>query len=435
MSDPTGIAPPSDSPQSSYRFGYRTGFGDGFDAAKEAGAADAKRDHEKKPSAEKKPEGDQPADGKKPDDKKSDGEESDGEESDNKEGNDKKGDGKPPLYKRPVVVLIVIVVVLALIIGGVLFWRQSRRHESTDDAFVDGRASQMAAQVAGRVTKLYVTDNQTVKAGDPLLEIDASDVQARLDQARAQTLQAESQAAQAEAQLEGQRANALQAQAAVRQAEAETNNAAQDLARFRGVDPDAVSRQQYDSAFANARSARARLDAQRSAAAAASAQVRAAQAQVRVAQANVETSRASGASAELQLSYTHVVAPTDGRVTRRSVEVGNVISVGQALLAIVGNDLWVTANYKETQLTEMRIGQPVEVQVDAFPDVKFAAHVDSIQRGTGSYFSMLPAENATGNYVKVVQRVPVKIVFDRPEELRNFAIGPGMSVVPDVRLR
>jgi membrane fusion protein (multidrug efflux system) len=153
---------------------------------------------------------------------------------------------------------------------------------------------------------------------------------------------------------------------------------------------------------------------------------------VRVAEAQVATARADLEAARLLLGYTRVVAPIDGRVTRRAVEVGNVIAVGQPLLAIVGENLWVTANYKETQLTKMRPGQAVAIEVDAYPGVKFAGRVDSVQRATGSYFSMLPAENATGNYVKVTQRVPVKIVFEHPEELRRYAIGPGMSVKPSV---
>jgi membrane fusion protein, multidrug efflux system len=404
----------NDPQQFAYRVGYRTGFGDGFGAAEKANA----------PKSDDKPKDDK-GDDEKDDDKK---------EGDDKD-KDKKDDGKPPIYKRPIVVLIAIVVILALIIAAFLFWRHSRKHESTDDAFVDGNASSMSAQAAGRVTKLYVTDNQQVKAGDPLIDIDASDVQARVDQARAQLSTAQSQVEQAEAQLEGVRANAVQAEANARQADADSIKAAQDLVRFRNVDPDAVARQQADSAFAQARSARAKLDAARSSVNAAAAQIKAAQAQVRVARAGVETARANTAAVELQLGYTHVVAPVDGRVTRRSVDVGNVISVGQPILSIVSSDMWVTANYKETQLTDMRVGQLVEIKVDAYPDATFSGHIDSIQRGTGSFFSMLPAENATGNYVKVVQRVPVKILFDRPEDLNNFAIGPGMSVTPDVQLK
>jgi membrane fusion protein (multidrug efflux system) len=403
--------------QTAYRAGYRTGFGDGFEATERRSAKDGQRDEGEK------------------EDGKDSGKRSGANDDDPKKSDGpKNGDGKPPVYKRPLVVLIAIVVVLALVIGALLFWRHSRQHESTDDAFIDGQASRIAAQAAGRVVRLYVADNQMVKPGDALVEIDASDIQARVDQAHAQLATAQSQVDQAEAQLEGVRANAAQAEAAARQAESESTRAAQDLVRFRGVDPDAVSRRQADSAFADARSAKARLDAARSNAHAAAAQVKAAQAQVRVARANTETARANSAAVELQLSYTHVVAPIAGRVTRRSVDIGNVISIGQPLLAIVSDDLWVTANYKETQLTKMQVGQTVEVKVDAFPDVSFIGHVDSIQRGTSSFFSMLPAENATGNYVKVVQRVPVKIRFDRPADLSRYAIGPGMSVKPDVHL-
>ena len=410
---------PAPGTAASYRAGYRTGFGDGFEEA-------VKRQEPDDPKQEKKGDKDAKDHGKKDDDKTSDGKH---------EGDKKDHPDKPPIYKRPIPVLIAIVVIIALVIAAFLFWRHSRRHETTDDAFIDGQASRIAAQAPGRVTRLYVDDNQEVQAGAPLLEIDSSDIDTRVEQAKAQVVNAQSQAEQAEAQLEGTRANALQAQANARQAEAESTRAAQDLVRFRQVDPDAVSRRQADSALADARAARARFDAARSTANAAKTQIKAAQAQVRVALAGVETARANQSAAELQLSYTHVVAPIAGRVTRRSVDVGNVISIGQPLLAIVSHDLWVTANYKETQLTEMRVGQSVSVKVDAYPDVDFAAHVDSIQRGTGSYFSMLPAENATGNYVKVVQRVPVKIVFDRPQDLTRYAIGPGMSVTPDVQLR
>jgi membrane fusion protein (multidrug efflux system) len=195
-----------------------------------------------------------------------------------------------------------------------------------------------------------------------------------------------------------------------------------------------VSRQQYDQAVAQSRSARAKVDAARSSAKAARAQVKAAEAQVAVALAQIATAQANLETTQIQLGYTHLVAAIDGRITKRSVDVGNVISVGQPILAIVSTNLWVTANYKETQLRKMRLHQVVEIKIDAFPDVKFMGHVDSVQRATGSFFSMLPAENATGNYVKVTQRVPVKITFDRPQDLQRYPIGPGMSVKPVVDL-
>ncbi|HEY8975742.1 MAG TPA: efflux RND transporter periplasmic adaptor subunit [Burkholderiaceae bacterium] len=247
-------------------------------------------------------------------------------------------------------------------------------------------------------------------------------------------LTAQSQVQTAQAQVEGRKADAAQAAAAARQAQAEAANAQQDLARFKGVDPDAVSRQQYDQAVARARSARAKVDAARATEDTARAQVKAAQADVAVAQAQVATAQADLESANIQRGYAHVVAPIDGRVTKRAVDVGNVIAIGQPILAIVSDDLWVTANYKETQLKKMHVGQPVSMEIDAVPGVKFAGHVQSFQRAAGSFFSALPAENATGNYVKVTQRVPVKIVFDHPQELQRYHVGPGMSVKPSVSL-
>jgi membrane fusion protein (multidrug efflux system) len=399
--------------QSAFRAGYRTGFGDGFQAADKV--RDAAKGQDEAEPAEGKAGAAAPGDAHAGQDAKKD-------------------DGKPPLYKRPLAVLVAIVVVIGLVVAGTLFFMHSRSHEVTDDAFVDGQASQMAAQAPGRVVRLYVKDNQQVRRGDPLVDIDAADIQARVDQAQAGVLTAESRRDEAAAQVAAQKAGVAQAQAAARQAGAEATNAQQDLARFKDVDPDAVSRQQYDQAFAQARAARARLDAARGQERTAQAQVQAAEAQVRVAQAQVATARADLQAAQLQLGYTHVVAPIDGRVTKRAVEVGNVIAVGQPILALVGDDLWVTANFKETQLAKMHPGQAVAIAIDAYPDVEFAGHVDSVQRATGAYFSMLPAENATGNYVKVTQRVPVKITFDRPEDVRRRAIGPGMSVKPSVAL-
>jgi membrane fusion protein (multidrug efflux system) len=408
--------------QSAFRAGYRTGFGDGFEAADKVHEATKKKDaDEKTKDGEKKPDG---QDDKKPADDK------DAKDADRK----KDDDGKPPLWQRPVVVLVAIVVVIALIVAGTIFLIDSRRHETTDDAFIDGNASQVSAQAAGRVTHLYVDDNQVVHRGEPLVDIDTADIDAKVAQAQAGVLTAQSQVQTAQAQVEGQKANAAQAAATARQAEAESVNAQQDLARFKGVDPDAVSRQQYDQAVAQARAARAKVDAARATEGTAQAQVKAAQANVAVAQAQVATAQADLQAAGIQRGYAHVVAPTDGRVTKRAVDVGNVIAVGQPILAIVSDNLWVTANYKETQLRKMRVNQAVAIEIDAVPGVKFAGHVQSFQRAAGSYFSALPAENATGNYVKVTQRVPVKIVFDHPEELQRYHVGPGMSVKPRVSL-
>ena len=419
--------PPPASP-APYRLGYREGFQDGF---VEGGRVFEQTEEKVRKNAD-----DDKKDDKDAGDKSDESKDKDKDEkgADDKKGDEDKKEGdKTPLYKRPLLVGGVLLVVLILIVAAIVFWRHSKHHESTDDAFLDGQTSQVAAQTAGRVSKLYVTDNQLVKGGDPLLDIDSRDDDTRIAQARSQLAGAEGQVEEATAQVGVRRASAAQADAGVQQSEAELTKAAQDLARYKTVDPDAVPRQEVDAAQANERSARARLDAARMSARAAHAQIDAALAQVRAGQAQVEASRANVDAADLQGSYTHVVAPFTGRVSRRSVELGNVIANGQALMSLVSETLWVTANYKETQLTKMQPGQEVEITVDAYPDLKFRGHVDSIQRATGAYFSMLPAENATGNYVKVVQRVPVKIVFD-DDRIRNYAIGPGMSVSPDVKL-
>ena len=427
-----------------YRAGYREGFRDGVAEAERLARETQKKDDEGKAAGSDARDGGQDSGGKKDDGGKTDGDKKDsdakdgddkgGDEKGDGKGDDKKDDdGKPPLWKRPLVVALVLLVVLALIIGAIVFWRHSKHHESTDDAFVDGQTSQVAAQVAGRVVKLYVADNQLVQAGDALLDIDSRDNDQRVAQARARLATAEGQVEEATAQVGVRRATELQASAAVRQSEADLTKAAQDLSRYRKVDPDAVPRQEVDAAVAAEKNARARLDAARMNARAARAQVEAALAQVRAGQSQVAAARAEVSSAELQGTYTHVLAPIAGRVSKRTVEPGNVIANGQALMALVSEALWVTANYKETQLTRMEPGQQVEITVDAFPDMSFRGRVDSIQRGTGAYFSALPAENATGNYVKVVQRVPVKILFD-DDRVKNYAIGPGMSVKPDVQL-
>jgi len=413
--------------QSAFRAGYRTGFGDGFEAADKVHEATRRREAGDKPADAAKDAG-KPGGGKPGDADAKDGDQAKAPDK------NKDDDGKPPLWKRPAVVLAAIVVVIAIIVAGTILLIDSRHHESTDDAFIDGNASQIAAQAAGRVTRLYVDDNQPVHRGDVLVDISTADIDAKVAQAKAGVLTAQSQVQTAQAQVEGQKANAAQAAATARQAQAEAANAQQDLARFKDVDPDAVSRQQYDQAVARARSAQAKVDAARATEGTAQAQVRAAQANVAVAQAQVATAQADLESANIQRGYAHVVAPIDGRVTKRAVDVGNVIAIGQPILAIVSDDLWVTANYKETQLKKMRVNQPVSIEIDAVPGVKFAGHVQSFQRAAGSFFSALPAENATGNYVKVTQRVPVKIVFDHPQELQRYHVGPGMSAKPRVSL-
>lgn len=434
--------------------------------------------------------------------------------------------GRQPFYKRPAVLVAASLILVIGAIIGVRYWLYARSHESTDDAFIDGHIIQISPKASGYVAKVYVDDNQQVKAGDLLVELDARDYQARLQQAkaaldaglakeneartnvsltrstssasvqqatatvqrmrsgvessRAGAFSSQSRASQASSAVSTAQANLEQARAQVLAAEAETTRANADVVRYQALfDKDEVSKQQLDQAVAAARTANAQLDAARQKVVATEAQVnearsanaaavetaRQAQTQIggaqasvsealgRLAQANTapqqvavsqaqsqtaaattEQLRAEVEQAELELSYTKIYASEDGRVTRKSVEQGALVQIGQPLLAIVPGNVWVTANFKESQIGRMVPGQPVDITVDAYSDKVFKGHVDSIQAGTGAQFSLIPPENATGNYVKVVQRLPVKIVFDEPPDPKHM-LAPGMSVVPEVAVR
>jgi membrane fusion protein (multidrug efflux system) len=325
-------------------------------------------------------------------------------------------------------------VLLAVAVGGTRYWLNARHFETTDDASIDSYTTQMASRVAGQVTRLLFADNQHVEAGQVLLLIDPRDYQAKLDQVRGQQASAEATLQQAQAQVSVQQASVDQAAANVRVAEADLVQARQDYERFTKINPNAVTRQQVEAATATFHSDEAKLEARRQTVGGAQAQVRAAQAQVLAAEASLKQAEANTRAAELQLSYCTITAPVAGLLTHRTVSAGNYVNPGQALFALVQDERWVTANFKETQLADMRPGQPVDLWLDAVPSVKFHGMVDSFQGGTGTAFSMLPSENATGNYVKIVQRVPVKIVFD-DTRVKDFTLAPGMSVVPSVRVR
>ncbi len=345
---------------------------------------------------------------------------------------------KKPFYQRPLPLALMALAALVVVVLGTLYWLHARQYVSTDDAFIDANVVRLAPRVAGQVLRLPVRDNQDVPKGELVVELDPAPFQAQLDQAKAAQAQAEGQLAATRSQLAVAKANAEQAQAQVGVAEAEASNAQDNYQRVKDLNSSTsrnlvVSEREVEDARAQARSTSAQLTAARKQAAAAAAQVDAAQKQIDIAQAAVASAKAQVEQAQLELSYTRVTAPQAGRVTHRSVEVGDYVEVGQALLALVPDQVWVTANFKETELTDMRPGQPATISVDAYPDRELHGHVDSIQAGTGARFSLLPPQNATGNYVKVVQRVPVKITFDqRPKDL---LLAPGMSVVPEVKVR
>ncbi|MGY5356427.1 HlyD family secretion protein [Cronobacter dublinensis] len=339
--------------------------------------------------------------------------------------------------KKPLIILGVVVIIM--VIGALIWWLMTRNLETTDDAFIEGDAVTVAPKVAGYVTELRVKDNQRVKKGDLLVVIDPRDATAQRDQARAQLSLAQSQLHQAQAQLALARvqypAQRDQAKAQVLRAEAELANARAEYQRQRGVDPRATSKQNIDAASAQLRSAEAGLanaKAQLEVAEQVQLQIRQQETNVEARESQVAQARAQLQTADLNLSYTEVRAPFDGFVTKRNVQNGTLVQAGSALFSLVSPEIWVVANFKESQLERMRPGDKVAVSVDAFPDLELEGHVESIQQGSGSRFSAFPAENATGNFVKIVQRVPVKIVIDKGLEHWDQPLPLGLSVEPEV---
>jgi len=332
-------------------------------------------------------------------------------------------------------------VVLALVLGGGYYWLTTRGLESTDDAYTDGTAITIAPKVAGYVVKLAVSDNTRVKAGDTILEIDPRDYLVARDKTRAAEQLAEAQLDNAETNLEIAKvkypADLASAGASVASAKASYAKAHADFLRQEKVDPRATTQQQVDAARQADESAEAALlDAQAKLKTAQLVEqnIALAEAQVKQLQAQVEAAKADADQAALNLSYTHITAPADGWVTKRNVELGNYLQPGQSLFSLVSPQVWVTANFKESQLTHMRPGQHVKIDIDAYPDLDVEGHVDSIQMGSGSRFTAFPAENATGNFVKIVQRVPVKIVIDKGLDA-DHPLPLGLSVEPEVEVK
>jgi membrane fusion protein, multidrug efflux system len=337
--------------------------------------------------------------------------------------------------RRKLPRLLLAIVLVAVAGGAFVWWRHARQWESTDDAFIDAHMVHVAPQVAGRVVRVLVDDNQPVKPGDVLIEIDPADFKAKLDQAVAAQMNAAASLAQTKAQQAVERVNVEQSHAQVEVAQANAEIAAIQLKRDQSLAAaKAISAQQLDNSTANARGAAANLVAAQKKQASDEAHLAVAESQIEAAKANLESAAAQAEQARLNLSYTRIVAIEAGHVARKNVSPADYVQIGQNLMALVPVRLWITANFKETQLDQMRAGQPVEIRVDAYPGHVFKGHVDSFHPGSGAAFSLLPPENATGNYVKVVQRVPVKIVFDEsPDPSRP--LGPGMSVVPSVKVR
>lgn len=355
-------------------------------------------------------------------------------------GEDGKQDGKDKPRSRWPFVILGIVVLLA-VVGGAIYWFLTRNLVGTDDAYTNGNSVSVAAKVSGYVTVLNVNDNTVVHAGDLLLRIDPRDYVTARDQARANLLLAQAQLASARIDLEETTIRApatlLQAQAQLKQAEINQKNAKLNFDRQQSVDPRATTRTNVDQSTAQFRGNVALVDSARAQvqiAALVSQTVQTAVETVHQREAQVDQTRAALAQAEINLSYTEIRAAQDGKITMRNVERGTYAQVGQQLFYLVTPYTWVVANYKENQLARMLPGQPVSMTVDAYPALKLSGHVDSIQQGSGAQFSAFPAENATGNFVKIVQRVPVKIVIDSGLK-RDEPLPLGVSVEPTVTLK
>lgn len=391
--------------------------------------------------------------------------------------------------RKGTVLFLFLVLAAAGVLALVFYLRYTRTHISTDDAFIDGRVHTIAPKISGTVKALQVTDNQLVKQGDLLLEVDPVDYLVRVDEAgasfstersrleetnarilvtKSQLLELAEQVEAARISLEVQRKNLTQAEQDVKKSEA--NLEAQE-ARLRQSEWDikraddlfqkeAISREKQENAYtawdvaaAQVKAAREQVSQAGAARDAQSARVKQAEVEIRRAEAALRTQKnvirqtemivhsqsslvrqreASFRTAELNWSYTKIYAPCDGYITKRSIEVGNQVQPGQPLMAVVPLEgIWITANYKETQLEKVKPGQRVEIKVDTYPSANFKGRVESVMAGTGSVFSIFPPENATGNFVKVVQRIPVKIVLEPGEDPRHL-LRIGMSVVPTI---
>lgn len=339
---------------------------------------------------------------------------------------------RPEMTKKRVVVPLVSAVVV--LIFGIFVTIHSHYFQSTDDAFVEGHIISIAPRVSGPVTELLVDDNQLVKEGQVILKIDPADYEVKVQQAQAKLDEAKARLNMTEKTVEEGRSTVHQTYEDVTSAKSKLDFAQKDYKRYSDMYKDGiVSKQDYDNSSTALTVSKANHKASTERANAAKSALESNKAKAKAVSAEIERLEAELAQARLNLSYTTVYAPQSGMVASRNVEKGNYVQAAQPLLSIVPQKMWIIANFKEVQLTNMKKGQSVNIKIDTYPNKKFKGHVDSIQRATGAKSSLFPPENAVGSYVKIVQRVPVKIVFD--EDYTQYNIVPGMSVVPTVRVK
>ena len=340
-----------------------------------------------------------------------------------------------PKKRNPLVFIILAVV---LLVGGYFGWTRyqfSQAHESTDDAQVEGDVYPVLPRVSGPVMKVYVDDNQVVKKGDTLVTIDKADYVQRVNAAEAALLAANAQVTAARAQVGTAQANVRTAQTTIGVSAANRTRLQQDLARSTKLrNQDIIPQSEYDAVAANLKATSAQQSTAQDQVSVARNQVTAAQQQVAVAQAVVKQRQTDLDNAKLQLSYTTIVAPANGIVSRKNVQPGQVVSPGQQLVGLVSSArTWVVANFKETQLENMKVGQPVKLEIDAYPNEDFEGHIESLSAATGARFALLPPDNSTGNFVKVTQRIPVKIVLNKEDPEHPLRTGMSVNAIVTVK--
>lgn len=337
------------------------------------------------------------------------------------------------IRQHPYIIAAVVIAALVVIVAAILWWLNARNYVSSDDAFIDTRTVQITPQVGGTILAVPVTDNQHVQKGQLLLRIDQRDYEAALAQAKAQVEQALAGVENANAQILAQQANIAQAKTSVTQAQAALTFSQQQYSRAQSLFArGAGTEQAQQQAETDLRQKKAALHSSQASETAAEKQLGVIRAQRTSALAQVDAAKANVNTAQVNIDRTTIAAAQAGSIANLTAAVGGYAQPGQSLMALVPETVWVTANFKETEIGEMKIGDSVSITVDAYPGKTFNGHIASIQAGSGTAFSLLPAQNATGNYVKIVQRVPIKIVFDSKPDVY---LGPGMSVVPTVKIR
>jgi membrane fusion protein (multidrug efflux system) len=350
---------------------------------------------------------------------------------------------RKPFY-RTTPFMIFFAVVCLLLIGGFIYWLHARNFETTDDAFIDGHVIPISPQISALVSAVHVDDNQLVHKGDLLVELDPTDYQAALAQMQGAEAAAKGKLEQAKASVTAAQSAVAQAQAQLDAAQVNLDISNRDLARYQGLDERAKSQQQLDTTEATQKTAAAKVEQAKAQLASSQSQVISAQAAVVAAQGDEQKAQADTNRAKINLGYCRIIAPSDGRITNKAVDPGMYVTSSSQLFVLIPSDVWIVANFKETQLDLMQPGQAVTIKIDAYPEHEYHGKVQSIQAGTGSRFSVIPSENATGNFVKVVQRVPVKITFDSDvngavngavDSDPSHLLSPGMSVEPSVQVR